>query len=229
VAEAELLETLQAGDACLPGGHAVQFERQRDVLRRGQPRQQVEILEHVADRAAPQPGPVVARHRAQLLAADPDLAAARLLQAPGDGQQGGLARAARAHHRYHAARADREVDVEQRAHLGRPLAVHARHLSQFQYIHFRTPTLRRIPGSAPGAFGNAPGAALRMFSRPDLLIRPSAASSQRMTESRRNSSASTTNARLMSDSDSLSLIRVHCCISSTRYLRCTWITSATSV
>ena len=33
----------------------------------------------------------------------------------------------------------------------------------------------------------------------------------------------------MSDSASVSLIRVHCCISSTRYLRCTWITSRASV
>ena len=33
----------------------------------------------------------------------------------------------------------------------------------------------------------------------------------------------------MSDSASASLIRVHCCISSTRYLRCTWITSRASV
>ena len=33
----------------------------------------------------------------------------------------------------------------------------------------------------------------------------------------------------MSDSASDSLTRVHCCISSTRYLRCTWITSRTSV
>ena len=42
---------------------AVELQRERDVLDRGQPGQQVEVLEHVADRPAAQPGPVVARHR----------------------------------------------------------------------------------------------------------------------------------------------------------------------
>ena len=66
------------------------------VLRRGKPRQQVEILEHVADRATPQLGLGVARHRGQGGPADQHLATGRLLQAAGDGQQGGLAGAAAA-------------------------------------------------------------------------------------------------------------------------------------
>ena len=103
----------------LRAGHAVQLQRQRDVLRRGQPGEQVVVLEHVADRAAAQPGLGVARHARQRVAADEHLAAGRVLQAAGDGQQRALARPARAHHRHHRARLDDEVDAAQRVHLGR--------------------------------------------------------------------------------------------------------------
>ena len=49
-----------------------------------------------------------------------------------------------------------------------------------------------------------------------LLRRPSAVSNHRISESSRNSSASTTSAKLRSRRDSPSFRRVHCCMSSTR-------------
>ena len=55
----------QPGGASLAGRQPVQLQRQRHVLGRGQSGQQVEVLEHVPDRAAPQPGPVLPRHRRQ--------------------------------------------------------------------------------------------------------------------------------------------------------------------
>ena len=61
------------------------------------------------------------------------------------------------------------------------------------------------------------------------LSRVSAASSHRVTASSRNNSASTTSARPRSSRASPSFSLVHCCISSTRYRRCAWITSCASV
>src|SRR6266704_3357436 len=199
----------------------VELERQSDVLGRGEPGQQVEILEHVADRAAPQARPLVPGHPRQRDATDQHLAVGRVLQAPGDGQQGALARAAGPHHSHQLPGIHRQVDAAQRLHLGRTLAVDLRHPPQLEHAHRRTPTLRRSLGNEAGA-GPGGSAAAR-------LRRPSAASSQRMTESSRNSSASTTSARPRSNWASSSSKCVHCCISSTRYRRCTWITSCTSI
>ena len=79
---------------------------------------------------------------------------------------------------------------------------------KFEKTHLRTANLRlRIGMSAVTARVSD---ALR-------FNRPSTASSQRITESRRNSSASTTSASLKSYCPSSSFSRVHCCISSTTY------------
>ena len=133
VRQAERIQRAQAGLPRLPRADAVQFQRQRHVLRGGQPRQQVEVLEHVADRPAAQPRLVVARHRGQVLPGDQDLPAGRLLQAAGDGQQRRLARAARPHHRHHRPGGDFETDLPQRVDLGGALAVRLGHLTQFQH------------------------------------------------------------------------------------------------
>jgi hypothetical protein len=53
-------------------------------------------------------------------AVDHYLAAGRLLQGPGDGQQRALTRAARPHHRHHRALIDRQADVSQRVHPAVP-------------------------------------------------------------------------------------------------------------
>ena len=55
--EAELIERGQGARARRLVAHAVELERQSDVLRRGQPGQQVEVLEHEPDRSATQARP----------------------------------------------------------------------------------------------------------------------------------------------------------------------------
>jgi hypothetical protein len=65
VAEAELAEGSQTSCPGLPRRHAIELERQRDVLSRRQPGKEIEILEYVADRAAPQSCLGVTRHAGQ--------------------------------------------------------------------------------------------------------------------------------------------------------------------
>ena len=128
--QAEPLQRLERRGPGLAAGHPVQLERQRDVLRRGQPGQQVEVLEYVADHAPPQPRLGAAGHPADRLAGDEHVAAGRLLQGPGDGQQRALARAARSHHRHHRAFVHRQADLVQGVHLGAALPVGLRYLAQ---------------------------------------------------------------------------------------------------
>ena len=87
VGDAEFLQRARAWSRASRADRAVELERQRDVLDRGQAGEQVEVLEDEADRAAPQPRLVVARHARQRRAADEDLAAGRVLEAAGDRQQ----------------------------------------------------------------------------------------------------------------------------------------------
>ena len=82
------------------GPHAVELQRERDVLERGQAGQEVEVLEHVADRPAAQPGPVACGTCvASGLPPTSTSPLDRLLEAAGDRQQRALARAARSHDR----------------------------------------------------------------------------------------------------------------------------------
>ena len=122
-ADIERLERFHRGRAGGAQPDAVELQRQRHVLDRGESGEEVEVLEHVADRSPAQAGAVVARQRAQCDIGDEDLTARRLLEAAGDRQQRALARAARAHDRDELAARDGEVDVAQRVHLGRAVAV----------------------------------------------------------------------------------------------------------
>jgi len=60
VGQAQVRQRRQRRGARCPRGHSVELQRQGNVLGRGQPGQQVEVLEHVPDRAPPQPGSFVA-------------------------------------------------------------------------------------------------------------------------------------------------------------------------
>ncbi len=122
VRQSEPFEGGHAGRLRLLRRHAVELEWQGHVLHRTQARQQVVVLEHVADRPAPHSGLVVARHPRQGRAAHQDFTLGRLLETAGDGQQGALARAARPHDRHQGPGIDREVDAHQRMDLGRTLA-----------------------------------------------------------------------------------------------------------
>jgi hypothetical protein len=78
--------------AGLPGRYAVQFPRQRHVLRGGQTGDQVEVLEHVSDRAAAQRGEFAGGQTAQFDTLDVHRAGAGPVQAASQGEQGGLSR-----------------------------------------------------------------------------------------------------------------------------------------
>ena len=188
VGHAERFQRGQPGRARLRHRDAVQFQRQGGVLGGGQPGQQVEILEHVPDHPAPQPGLAAPRHPGQRHAADQHLPAGGVLQAPGDGQQRGLARPARPHHRHHLPGPHRQVDPGQRVHRGRLLPVGLRHAAQLQHAH-RAPVLSRpliawppageaaepepAGGSGPGRLGGGPRQPhLRGVQPPDHRVQP---------------------------------------------------------
>ena len=133
VSHAERFQRGQPGRARLRHRDAVQFQRQGDVLDGGQPGQQVEILEHVPDHPAPQPDLAAPRHPRQRHAADQHVPAGGFLQAPGDGEQRGLARPAGPHHRHHLPGPHRQVHPAQRVHLGRLLTVGLGHAAQLQH------------------------------------------------------------------------------------------------
>ena len=132
VCHVELLHRLDASGARGFGADAVELEGQGDVLDRRQPREQVEVLEDVADRPASHPRLFRARDVREVDPVHEHLAAGRLLEAAGDRQERALAGAARAHDRDELAPLDREIDITQRAHLGRPGAVNLRNLAQFE-------------------------------------------------------------------------------------------------
>ena len=143
VEHAEALERFEAGGPGPLRADAVELERERDVLERGEPGEEVEVLEHVADRPAPQRGPVVGRQAGQVVAVDEHLARRRLLHRTGDGEQRALARAARPHDGDERARRDVEVDGHEGIDAAGALAVGLGHAAQVDGAHRRLPTLRR--------------------------------------------------------------------------------------
>ena len=176
-----------------------------------QPGQQVEVLEHVADRAAPQPRLVVARQSRHGRAVDEHLAARRLLEAAGDGQQRALARAARPHHRDQLARVDGQVDVRAaRAPRSVPRRRSSRRRrSSSTLIAVLPPCVaasagRRGRGVGRRLAGGALEAAVGGVEPADHRV-------QAGTARRRPPARSSDRTRPAS-----SLSRVHCCISSTR-------------
>ncbi len=123
VLQPEVVERLERRRLGLAGRDAVELERQGDILHRAEPGQQVVVLEDVPDGLAAQPRLAVARQRGQRTAADVDLAAGRVLEAAGDGQQRALARAAGAHDGHQRPGVDREIDTLEGVHLCRPFSV----------------------------------------------------------------------------------------------------------
>ena len=98
--------------------------RQRDVLRRGQRRDQVERLEHEADPVAPQLGELLLGERAEVGVADPDGAVGERVEAGEGVHERRLARARRAHDRGEAAGGEVDGDAVEGPDLGLALAVH---------------------------------------------------------------------------------------------------------
>src|SRR5262249_21502118 len=165
-------------------------------------REQVEVLEHVADRAASHLRPLRARDAREVDAVDKHLAARRLLEAAGDRQQGALAGAAWTHDRHELAALDGEVDRAERVHLARAGAVDLRYLAQLECACHCKTSVVRVGSSGTSALGAGARKAGSCFRR------TSAASSQRTIASSRNSSASATSAIGTSSSAASALIRV---------------------
>ena len=82
IGQPELVERGDRNGTGRPGAGAVQLQRQRDILGRRQPGQQVEILEDIADSAAAKSCPIVARHARHIRPADEDLAGRGVLEGP---------------------------------------------------------------------------------------------------------------------------------------------------
>ncbi|KAG1081628.1 hypothetical protein G6F40_015417 [Rhizopus arrhizus] len=101
----------------LRGVEVGQQQRQLDVLLRGQHRHQVVELEHEADVVAAPGRQLAAAHLVDALAFDADLAAAGVVQAADQVEQGGLARTGGAHQRDEVAARDVQVDAVQHLHF----------------------------------------------------------------------------------------------------------------
>ena len=99
VGEADALERLARPLVALGGGDVRVEQRQLDVLERGGARQQVEALEHEAERLVADARELVGVQPRDLLAVEAKLARRRLVEAAEDVHQRRLARARRAHHR----------------------------------------------------------------------------------------------------------------------------------
>ena len=104
----------------LPAG---EVERQRDVLQRGERRDQVEGLEDEADLVAPELGQLLVVSVGEVGAADVHLAGGERVEAGHAVHQRGLARARRAHDRGEPPAVEVDGDAVEGAHLGVARAV----------------------------------------------------------------------------------------------------------
>ena len=113
VLQADPLEHLERPPLLLRHGHAEDARHERDVLEHGLVRQQLEVLEHEAERAAVGLH-LVGRERRQIAAADDELAFGGHVLPQQQPQQRGLAGAARAGQEDELALVDPQRQVAQR-------------------------------------------------------------------------------------------------------------------
>lgn len=111
VGELHHAERVQGRPVRLLAAPAVQFEREADILHRGERGDEVEVLEHEAQAAPAQCRQLPGLELAEPIPFDNHLAAGRRGQAAGDGEQGRLAGAGGAHDRDELAAGDCEVDT----------------------------------------------------------------------------------------------------------------------
>src|SRR5439155_14874944 len=138
----------------LPDALPVEFQGQRDVLRRGEAGQQVEVLEDVTDAAAAQRGELAPAAPAEDRAVHGDLALRGPVQAAGQVQQGGLARTGRPHHGDQLAGRHGEAHPAQRVHGGLTLAVHPVDVAHLEHVRHRATSARwSVAGAGAGAGG----------------------------------------------------------------------------
>ena len=99
---------------------AVKLERQRDVLASGEPGEEVQVLEDVADRSPTEDRQLRRIHPADVLPLDEDAAARRPVEPADEREERRLARAARAHDREELATLDAERGRVESDHFGVP-------------------------------------------------------------------------------------------------------------
>jgi hypothetical protein len=131
VTEAEVGQRREGEPAGGADRPAVEFERQRHVLHRGEAGQQVQLLEDVADPAPAHRRELAPGQRAEHLSLHHDLAPGRRVEAAAQVEQGRLARAGRAHDGHQFAGADGDRDPAQGVHGRLAGSVHAVHVTQF--------------------------------------------------------------------------------------------------
>ena len=117
----ELFEHGHGSLTCPRAGNPVEFERQTDVLHRREGRDEVEFLEDESELTPSYPCQVVAAQPIQGLPGNAHLPAGGPLQAPGNGEQSGLAGARGTHDRHEFPGVHRQVDVVQGSDLALPV------------------------------------------------------------------------------------------------------------
>ena len=180
--ETDFVQRLARARVPLLGRHVPVDQRQLDVLERGGAAQQIEALEHEAQVVAAQQRALIGVHLADGDAEEAIRAGGRRIEAAEDVHAGGLARAARPHHRDELAGTNAQVDAAQRAHFALAFAVDLGDLRQLDDRRRRcrhaghdfaasVSTMTFVPGSslrssaclnaaitrhAPAAFGSGP-------------------------------------------------------------------------
>jgi hypothetical protein len=123
MAETDALEHLHRGGARFRRRHPPDRERHRDVLERGELRQQVMELVDEAERAIAHGAARGFGERGERDAVDEDLTAGRRVEPAEQVQQRALAGARGADDRHALAWRDREIDAEQHGHFERAAAI----------------------------------------------------------------------------------------------------------
>ena len=170
--EPDIVERRQRGPAGGRPGDAVQLRRQAHVLRRGQRRDQVEVLEHVAHPAPAHRRQLRGTRAPQVHPLDPDRPAGGSVQTARDRQQAGLPRPGRTHHRHQLPGADPQRDAAQGVHLHRRAAEHLVDVHQFQHDAHRDTPVSEASGVREASGVPRPAGVLRPAG--DVPARPSA-------------------------------------------------------
>jgi hypothetical protein len=126
--------------------HAGDAQRDPDVLRRRQHRQQAEGLEDIGHRLPPQPDAVLLAHRADIAPRHQDRTAVRGVEPADHVQQGGLAGAGPAAQRHELPLAHAERDAAQGGGRGGTAAVGAGHVPHVDH------RCHAVPSALPSPF-----------------------------------------------------------------------------
>ena len=208
VHEADPVKRLQGGDPRRATTDPIELQRQRHILGRRQPGQQVEVLEHVADRPATEHRQAGAVERGDVDAGHQDVARRGPIETTHQRQEGGLAGAARPHDRHQLTLAHGQVGRSQGHHPGVPAAMDASHGPQLDGRPRAGSRRHRTASAVHDRAWPAVPASRR-------ASRASHASSQRTSASARKMSASSIISSARSSGSAVALRRVYACSTDT--------------